>query len=475
MKPFFAISQKNLQMLFLALGLAYLHRHGYGQDIRIEVPRTEIAIDEFLQIKVSVVGEKISSHSAFPSIRGFAKAEISSGEQQVILNGKLVQVTHLAQSYRPQREGTHNIPPFSMTINGKQVQFEGMTIQVTKVAAARNFWTAPDLEPDVTVPREDVFLHVSASGKEVYVGEGVNVAISFYALQNSPFLLRFPDDLAQKLAAAVKKLKPENSWEENFNIGGQIMPEFVKINGKEYQRYKIYQATYYIPTAGEVELPAITLPLVRIRPGNYGREEVRNYASKPLKIKVKPLPPHPLVEKIAVGRFKLEEKISKPHLQTGQSTSFEFQITGEGNVAFLREPDIRHTPHLEIYPPNVQQQIQHAYDRVTGSKKFTYLIIPKEPGTYPLANFFQWIFFNLDKSNYDTLKPKTILQAEGESLADKAIDNISGSAFYDYLYTMDNQLYRLDSADWWKTALTFLLGISALVTMVLAVVNLKRR
>jgi hypothetical protein len=449
-----------------------------AQEIQIEIPKTEIAINESLQIKVSVINGKVNDYSSFPAIKGFIKSDISSGDRQALISGRLTQISQLAQNYRPTKEGVYTIAPFTMTVNGKQISYPGATITVTAASSstsAYDFWSAPDLEPEIEVAREDVFLAVAADRKEIYAGEGINIVIAFYALQSSPYLLKFPDNLFQQLSAVVKKLKPENCWEENFNIGGQILPTVVKIKGKDYQQYKIYQSNYYLNQAGEIELPQISLPLIKLRPGNYGREEMRNYFSKSLKIRVKPLPSHPLSGKVAVGQFKLEEKISQTTLQTGQSVNYDFQISGQGNFAFLREPDTRRTSALEIYPPNVQQQINRENSRVTGIKKFTYMIIPNEPGTYAMSDYFQWIFFNTEKQTYDTLKPQISIRVEGESKVDHAISDIGSKAYYDNIYKLDNRLKSLKSADIWKSVISFVLGSSVLISIALVLATFLKR
>lgn len=450
----------------------------FAQEIQIEIPKTEIAMNESLQIKISVINGKVNDYSSFPTIKGFTKSDISSGDRQALISGRLTQISQLVQNYRPAKEGTYSIAPFTLTVNGRQVSSPGATITVTassSSASAYDFWSAPDLEPEIEVVREDIFLAVAADRKEIYAGEGVNVIIAFYALKSSPYLLKFPDNLFQQLSAVVKKLKPENCWEENFNVGGQIIPTIVKIRGKDYQQYKIYQSNYYLNQAGEVELPQISLPLIKLRPNNYGREEAKNYSSKPVKIKVKPLPPHPLREKVAVGQFKLEEKIGQTTLQTGQSVNYDFQISGQGNFAFLREPDMRRTPALEVYPPNVQQQINRENSRVTGSKKFTYIIIPNEPGAYNMSDYFQWIFFNTEKQAYDTLKPQISIRVEGESRADNSISNTGSSAYYDNIYKLDNSLSSLESTDIWISVISFVLAASAIVSLVLVLTDALKR
>ncbi|WP_448520549.1 BatD family protein [Rhodoflexus sp.] len=448
-----------------------------AQEIQIEIPKTEIPINESFQIRISAINVKISDYGAFPTIKGFTKSDISSGDRQILTNGRITPVSYIVQNYRPLKEGSYTVPPFSIIVNGESVSSPGVTVNVVEASVSgRDFWSVPDLmESEIAINRGNIFLEVITNTKEVYVGEGFNVMVAFYESINNPLLISFPSDMAQRVAAMSQKLKPDNCWEENFNVPRDVIPVLVKIKGKDYKQYKVYQSQYYVNKAGEIQLPQVSLPLVKWRLNNSGREEMRNYSSKPLKIKVKPLPPHPLSDRVAVGRFKLEEKVGQTRLQTGQSTSYDFQITGEGNFAFIREPDTRRTLAMELYPPNVQQQINREGSRVTGSKKFTYMIIPNEPGTYKMADYFQWIFFNTEKNDYDTLKPSTVIEVAGESRADNSISNSSSSAYYDGIYKLDNNLKSLESVHIWKWLLTFALGICAVAGLVIALAGLKRK
>ena len=58
-------------------------------------------------------------------------------------------------------------------------------------------------------------------------------------------------------------------------------------------------------------------------------EDFETFYSKPLDIKVKELPNHPLKENVSVGNFKLIEKINTNNLTTGEDLNYEFEILGE--------------------------------------------------------------------------------------------------------------------------------------------------
>ena len=127
-------------------------------------------------------------------------------------------------------------------------------------------------------------------------------------------------DLGKQLTEILKKIKPSNCWEENFNIEN-INSIPVIINNKKYNQYKIFEATYYPFNTDDISFPQLGLELIKYKVSKklsfFGRNKVEDYEkiySKPTTVKVEELPEHPLKENIAVGDFKLKERIDKKEL-----------------------------------------------------------------------------------------------------------------------------------------------------------------
>jgi len=89
---------------------------------------------------------------------------------------------------------------------------------------------------------------------------------------------------------------------------------------------------------------------------------------------------------------------------------------------------------------------------VTGTKSFSYFMIPKEPGKYKLSDYFQWVFFNPKTSKYDTLKSQLTLYVTGESKKNEAILSNDLGNFYDKIGATDNTLQVIEDRRWQKWA-----------------------
>jgi hypothetical protein len=321
------------------------------------------------------------------------------------------------------------------------------------------FSTAPTEYIDI---KEDAFLAVTTSKEEVYVGEGFSTVLGFYVAEDNKAPLYW-HQLSKQVTEILKKIKPANCWEENFNIEN-IEGERITIQGKTYTRYKIYQATFYPLNSEPVTFPSVPLEMIKYKvaknPSFFGQnrqEDFKTFYSKPKTVKVKELPPHPLSRQVAVGEYRLDEKISSTALQTGKSFSYDFTIAGEGNISAISKPELNNSAIFDYYEPNIRQNINRSGNRVTGSKTFSYFIVPKEPGEYSLGKDFKWIFFSPSKKKYDTLNAKAEVVVSGESLKNEVIESADPGSFYDRISLADNTLMATADDRWLKYTVNVLI------------------
>jgi hypothetical protein len=98
----------------------------------------------------------------------------------------------------------------------------------------------------------------------------------------------------------------------------------------------------------------------------------------------------------------------------------------------------------------MKQSIKRENGRVAGTKSFSYYMIPKEPGTFNLGNYFSWVFFNPKTKQYDTLKSQYTVQVTGESKKNQSIESKDPGSFYDRIAIADNTLHSTIEGNWVK-------------------------
>lgn len=469
--------KSRLQLLFLIvlLGLPWAT---LGQQIQILLGPDEIGENQAWTIHVTVSNDQLKSYSSFPDIQGFRKRGTSTQSQTSIVNGQVSSSQGVIMTYTPIQQGIITVPSFSMKVNdqviaatGKKVKV-GPPVQVQARDPFRSLFENRDpssdpygrSEPEYIDIKEDALLALSTTKDEVYVGEGFTASLSFLVADNNRAPMQF-HDLGRQLSDILKKLKPSNCWEENFNIEN-IEGESVVIQGKGYTQYRIYQATFFPLNAEPVKFPSVGLEMIKFKvaknPSFFGQnrqEDFKTFYSKARTVRVKELPPHPLQQSVAVGNYRLEEEISSTNLRTGQSVAYSFNVSGEGNISSVERPVLPTGIPFDIYEPNVQQNIRREGNRVMGTKSFRYFVVPKEPGMYDLGNYFSWIFFNPSKKAYDTLRSGITVQVEGESHRNQAIRSTDLGSFYDRIDVADNALHASSELDWVKTAAYVLTGL----------------
>ena len=458
-----------------------------AQDISIELGPDEIGENQAFTITLIVKNDRIKSYDKFPDIEGFRKQGTSSSSSTQIINGQISSSQSITMTYVPLRQGTFTIKPFTVEVNDTTVQSKGKTVKVGPRVQAqrrdpyRNLFDKDPFEeffgdrkdPEFIDIKEDAFLAMSSDKDEVYVGEGVTANLAFYVSDNNRAPLQFYE-LGKQLSEILKKIRPGNCWEENFNIEN-INGEPVTINGKGYTQYKIYEATFYPFNTDPVTFPSVGLKMIKYKvsksPSFFGRdrqEDYKTFYSKPKIIAVRQLPPHPFRDAVPVGVYRLQEKLQGGNqLSTGQSFQYDFNIYGKGSIASIEKPEIKSTGKFDFYTPNITQKINRKNGTVSGVKSFSYYGIPNEPGTYAFDKFFQWIFFNPDKEQYDTLKSEYVVNVSGESRKNESILATDLGPFYERTESSSNTLTSMVASENHKIIANILILLVVVTTAVI--------
>jgi len=463
---------KNMvKRIFILLVTVIFFANAQSQNVQIIIGPDEIGQNQAWTITVTINNDHLKNYDNFPEIDGLQKRGTSSSSQTNIINGQISSSQSIIMTYVPVRQGIVVVPSFKMkvndqvfSVNGKKVKV-GPPIHGQPTDPFKSFFERDQSDffshnqPTEFVDiKEDAQLALTTNKDEVYVGEGFTATLSFLIADNNRAPMQF-HDLGKQLSDILKKLRPGNCWEENFNIEN-IEGERISINNKGYTQYKIYQATFFPLNNQSVNFPSVGLGMIKFKvaknPSFFGQnrqEDYKTFYSKSKIVKVKELPPHPLRDAVAVGNYKLDERINRTQLQTGQSVSYDFNIYGTGNISSIAKPNVPANVNFDFYEPNVKQNINREAGHVSGTKSFAYFMIPKEPGTYKLGDYFQWVFFNPETKKYDTLKSKEVVTVTGESYKNQSIGSNDLGSFYDRIDATDNSLRFFSNDRWMKSTI----------------------
>lgn len=418
-------------------------------EVSVEMGRQNITLSQPFVLSVVVKNNTNRPSVQFPELEGLEKRSASATSTTSTIGGKTVLIQTISQQYFALQEGKYDFPPMVITVDGTKVRSEAITLIVRKVESDPVSTVENQDEKEILsteeVSTDDVFLSVRASKTKVFVREGFALRLSLYVAKSAPIEMDFYQ-LDIQLQSILKRLRPSTCWEENVGIE-EIIQREVKIGTRVYTEYQMYQSVFFPFTLQTVSFPSVGLDMLvsQAQSGQTSKKKsIQTFQSKALRVLVKPLPPHPFRDQIAVGDYKLREKITRKELSAGESLRYLFTIEGEGNLAAITTPQIPISRVFDFYPPDINQTVQRSYEKVSGEKTFDYFIVAKQKGTFPLGRFFQWIFFNPTTARYDTLRSSKVLVVDGENLNTIGVAGQEASSIYDNLEEMNTDVEYVD-------------------------------
>ncbi|HEX8427750.1 BatD family protein [Hymenobacter sp.] len=435
----------------------------------LELGPAAFPITEYFTISFHLRGAALERYSAFPDVEGFKKSGKSSTTTTRIVEGQTTTELTITQRYAAYAEGELVVKPFTMTINGLTVRSNGLTVRVGAAPAAST--TPPAAgggmqgiglldklfgkpKPQEYVePKDNAFLALVPDKTSVFVGEGVHIGLYFYLTPADQGLLDF-FNFAGQLPDILQQLRQRTAWEEPFNEQ-EIVPESVTMGGKPFLRYRLYEAEYYPLNAEPLVFPVVALRMVKYRLAKNPAEGLDNrlegyktYLTTARTIQVKPLPPHPLRDQVPVGSYQLREAVNQATFRTGQAFTYSFGVEGEGNLAAISAPVIPVRPSLEVYGPDVQQEVTLQAGRVGGRKVFTYRLVARQPGQLQLDSLLTLVFFDPSLGRYDTLHAELTPTIRGPVRTASTFRAPTDDPFYqNVLFDASNTLQPLDAYD----------------------------
>lgn len=412
----------------------------------VRIGETTFLIERPFVITVVIPDADTRPTLQFPDIVGFNKKGVSASTTTTEVNGKPVVSQVITQAYQARLPGRYRLAPFVLTINDADVPVDGADLVVLASPTA----TPPGSSTVTLAAKNAAFLSLRTDKTTQYTGEGLGLTLSFFVADNYPYELSFVA-LDKQLQAIIKKIRPVNAWEENWNIT-DLKPVPVLIGGRKFREYRLYQAVFFPLVARTITFPDLVLQLTRqpvIGPPTTQPEPV-SFSSQPIRVVVRALPPHPLRGQVPVGQFRLDEGLSKQRVDAGQSVRYTFTVAGAGNIATLTPPTLSDSSDVDIFPPEERQTINRIGGQISGRKSFSYFLVPHQNGVVQLANRFRWIYFDPQRNRYDTLRPRLRLRVGGsaETVVDTVLANqLDSQSLYAGIDRLDSSQQPILLAD----------------------------
>lgn len=385
----------------------------------------EVSVGQQFEIIFRINGDgKGFSAPDFKGLTVLSGPNTSTSSSLQFINGHMSQSYTITFSYivMAEKTGTFYVQPATINVKGQQYRSNKLQIDVVKGTprnsnAGSNTYQRGNNRKTVagsqeTIGSKDVFIKASINNSHPYLGQQIVVTYKLYT--------RLPvSNLAIDKISSFKGF-----WSQDLLGNNSTLEQSTTtIDGHKYVVATIRKLALIPQQMGKLTINPMQLKCVvqlRVQRKTSGdpfdnffndsffNQNVRNVnktlMSNAIHINVKPLPQagKPACFAGAVGDFKFETNIDKPDLTTNDALTYTINITGRGNIELIDAPKVDFPPDFETYDAKVTTNPIKTNIGISGSKKFEYLAIPRNPGNFTIKPV-SFCYFNPVDKKYHTI------------------------------------------------------------------------
>jgi hypothetical protein len=449
-----------VKLLLLCLTLSFCE-HTFAQAKFTAVASAiQIGVDERVQVEFKAENASIEGIRP-PSFRGFVvEGGPFSQTGMTNINGSVSRYYSVAYILRPVRPGRITIDPATAVLNGRPVQSNSLSIQVTTSSTGHNPTTTspfnlpfdvPDPQPtkqiaDYILRKGDnvqdkvannLFVKLEVDKTSCYVGEPIIATYKLYTrLKSESNLTKTPSFNGFSVV--------------DLEIGNHYELRTERLNGREYSVYILRKVQLYPLQPGLIELDACevennimflkaeyasNLGILALQdlmlsfaestmPADAVQKVRTTSASKVIQVDVKPLPEEgkPTSFKGAVGDFKMTAWIVDSTLTTDDAGSLRINIAGSGNIHMVNAPFVKWPTGIEGFEPKGTETLDKTVIPVSGEKQYAYPFTISQAGDYRIEPF-EFSFFDPRSGKYKILNSNllSVSVSKGKGLKRKTM------------------------------------------------------
>ncbi|MEE9162185.1 MAG: BatD family protein, partial [Candidatus Neomarinimicrobiota bacterium] len=295
-----------------------------------------------------------------------------------IINGALSSTSSHTWILLPRRTGTLVIPALAVNVDGATSRTAPVTIEVVPASAAGRAGGAS----------EPVYLVAEVDKRQAYRGEQITVTWTLYTQLNiSGWELTSLPNLT-------------GFWTEELFAPSKLQLREKLVNGRRYYTSVVRRQALFPTRSGDLEIDPLAMKVgVRARNRRQrdpffddfsifdrGRVQQKILSSPAVAVKVLPTPAdlRPLDYQGMVGRYSLEGQLDPQVVTQDEAATLILKVSGNGNFKALKIPPLGLPRGLELFDPKVSNEPSLG-DIVGGTTTVEYVIIPRQAGTFAIA------------------------------------------------------------------------------------------
>ena len=420
-----------------------------------------------------LIGPNRSTQSSFQMINGHTSSSSSITFTYIVAASK---------------NGTYTIPPAHISVGGKTIASQPLTIKVTGTSvggggaqSSRRQNNEPELrDAGSHISGSDLFIKVSANKRRVYEQEPILLTYKVYTLVS-----------LTQLRGDMPDLKGFHTQE--VPLPQQKSFKLETVNGRPYRTCTWSQYVMFPQMSGKMQIPSITFdgivvqqnrnidPFEAFFNGGSGYVEVKKKIVAPgVEIQVDPLPDRPANFSGGVGQFSVSAQLNKTVTKANDPVSLRVIISGTGNLKLIKEPVVEFPKDFDKYDAKITDKTKLTTNGLEGSMIYDILAVPRHQGKYEIPPV-EFTYYNTATHKYETAKSEGFtLQVEKGSGA-ASVSDFTGQEDLQllgkdirHIKTGDTRQHALDDFFFGSTGYWISLAVLALIFISLFIIFRQR-
>ena len=376
-----------------------------AQSVRAFLSQNPVPVNGQFVLNVEVSGsQSTDGDPALPDLSAFA-VYLGSGTSTSMqfVNGRMSMSHTIQYRFQATQEGTFEIGPVTVRVDGGDLRTEPLTIEVSAAPAAGAGGRGGGdgrAGADGGVGPDDLFVTATLGEERVYVNQPVVVEYRIFTRVDVDGV------------SIVRQPGTAGFWVEE--LASPQRQEQVVRNGVQYASQVIRRVALFPASAGPQRVDPLVLEAqVRVQRRSrrdpfggifgdsvFGRRMPVSIASNALALDVLPAPPGgPASYTGFVGSLAVSAGVDRAEAETNDALTLRVDVSGDGNIRTLPEPTLNLPAAFEVYPPEMREEVEPAADGVRGRRVYEYVVVPREPGRVTIPPV-ELAYFDPDRGAY---------------------------------------------------------------------------
>lgn len=437
MKLFVKLLKANILLFLLFLLSSF--QISFAQTCKSSAP-SQVAVGQNFNYNI-VLNEKatkiLSVNFDNFTVLGGPNQSFSSSTSWI--NGQATQNTTYTYSYvlQPKKAGTFTIPAATVSVGGKQVKSNAVTITVvnTQNQQSSRQSSSQTKQTAQTFDENDVYVKAYASKSAPYQGEEVIITHKLYVGQsvNGGYQV-----------TGVNVPSQSGFWSYTLGDPDGTAPATTEvINGKRFSVHEIRRTAVFPQKSGKLTISPFELDFVgrvfyRVQSNNPwddffgGGQRAQDInlkiKSNSVQLNVKELPQNGRPDDFSgvVGNITMKANLSRNQLKTNDATNLTITLSGTGNLQYIDNLNLNFPPDLDVSDPKITDNINTKGNSVNGSRSVEYVIIPRMSGEFTIPPI-TFSYFDLQTKSYKILESPSFTLNVEKGEGDAGITTIGSS------------------------------------------------